>query len=151
MRELAKRLAAQGWTLRSGHARGADEVFELGAGGAAEIYLPWPGFRKEMRVMGACLERPDPEAYTIVRDFHPNWDACDRTARAFHARNAHQILGRQLLDPARFMVCWTPGGNPIGGTGGAIRLAEHYGVEIFNLAMASHRGRVERMIEMANA
>lgn len=151
MKKLARVLALQGWTLRSGHAPGADQEFEYGAQGQAEIYLPWPSYEQRIPVLGAHLDRPVPEAYTIVRDFHPNWEACSSGARALQARNAHQILGRELRDPSRFMVCWTPGANPIGGTGTAIRLAEHYGVETFNLAMASHRGRVERMIEMANA
>lgn len=151
MTALAEELKKQGWTLRSGHAPGADQAFEYGAREASEIFLPWPTYEARIPVLGARLDRPDPEAYTIARDFHPNWAACGSGARALHARNAHQILGRQLNDPSRFMICWTPGGNPIGGTGGAIRLAEHWGVETFNLAMASHRGRIERMVEMARA
>lgn len=151
MRALAGELARQGWTLRSGHAPGADQAFEIGAHGQAEIFLPWPGYEDKVLIQGARLERPDPEAYTIAREFHPNWAACSSGAKALHARNVHQILGRWLNDPSRFMICWTPGGNTTGGTGTAIRLAEHWGVETYNLALASHRGRVERMVEMARA
>lgn len=149
-------MGLKGHVLRSGHAPGADQAFEWGARkaeGPAEIYLPWPGFESQAPLWSGhyIQERPAPEAYTIVRDFHPNWSALSAGARALHARNAHQILGRELMDPARFAVLWTPAGNTVGGTGTAIRLAEHYGVEVFNLAMADARGRLERMVEMTGA
>ena len=40
-------LASEGYTLRSGHAPGADQAFEEGCdqvNGKKEIYLPWPNF-----------------------------------------------------------------------------------------------------------
>lgn len=151
MESIACQLAIRGWALRSGHAKRADQHFEWGARkakGYAEIYLPWPGFERDAPLWDRhyVQERPAPEAYTIAREHHPNWDACGQGARALHARNVHQILGRELVDPSRFMLCWTPAGRTEGGTGQAIRLAEHWGVEVFNLAMASARDRIERFL-----
>ena len=41
---VASMLAKKGYTLRSGHSQGVDRAFELGAGGKANIYLPWRSF-----------------------------------------------------------------------------------------------------------
>lgn len=148
MERFAQRMAERGNTLRTGHAPNADQAFEWGAHrarGAAEIYLPWPGFERDARLWPEqyIQERPLPEAYTIVRDFHPAWGQLTSGAKALHARNAHQILGRELIDPVMCVVCWTPAGRVTGGTATAIKLAEHYGAEVFNLAMASARDRIE--------
>ena len=45
MTRAAFALTKRGYVLRSGHAIGADSAFERGAGEAAEIYLPAPGWR----------------------------------------------------------------------------------------------------------
>ena len=47
MERFAGVMARQGYTLRSGHAEGADRAFERGAyvaGGKADVYLPWANF-----------------------------------------------------------------------------------------------------------
>jgi hypothetical protein len=139
-------LRKDGWTARSGHAEGSDQAVENGARASAEIYLPWPGFNGRVLWASFVMARPQPEAFTIAREFHPNWAACSTAARALHARNAHQILGPDVLNPVlpTFVLCWTPGARVQGGTATALRLAEHYGVDVYNLALATARGRIER-------
>ena len=142
----AKALQARGWVARSGHAAGADKAIENGAGPACEIYLPFPFYQGPVMRASFIMQRPQPEAFTIAREFHPNWSALDRQTKCFMARNVHMVLGRDvnLPDPSIFMLCWTPGGNAVGGTGHTIRVAEHYGVGVYNLALASARDRLER-------
>jgi hypothetical protein len=41
MEQLGNKLREDSMILRSGHASGADQAFERGAGGAAQIFLPW--------------------------------------------------------------------------------------------------------------
>lgn len=153
MKYAAEALYRQGWTLRSGHAPGADQAFELGAGGRAEIYLPWPGYEQDEERGGVAVnahyvqERAISEAFGMAADAHPNWSALGGGGRALHARNCHQILGRELLEPARFLICWTEKGHKRGGTATALTLAERYGVEVFNLWRNADRWRIERMIE----
>lgn len=44
------------------------------------------------------------------------------------ARNSHQILGWDLETPTNFVVCYTKGG-----TGQAIRIANHYNIPVFDV------------------
>jgi hypothetical protein len=117
--DIARRFAADGWTLRSGGADGPDTWCE------AETFEP---LREVYRPHDVC-----DRALQIAASVHPAWNRCDEHARRLHARNVYQILGRTLDTPSRVLVCWTPDGEPIGGTATAIRLAERYEVETINL------------------
>jgi hypothetical protein len=141
MRSLAATLERTGFVLRSGAARGADTHFEIGTRSrlSMEIYLPWPGFNghwsSRCHVSHAALE--------LAARFHPNWSACNTTARLLHGRNSYQVLGPDLNggeflanaggSPSKFVACWTADGKASGGTGQALRIAEAHGIPIFNL------------------
>lgn len=133
--DLASRLAQSDYLLRSGHAPGADQAFERGAGTHAEVYLPWPTFEASVKcVAGYQQAYPSPQAVQMAAVHHPAWDRLGRGPRSLHARNCHQILGRDLDDPASFVVCWTPDGATTtpgpssGGTGQALRIAAAHGL-----------------------
>ena len=137
MTRLARRLNALGYTLRSGGATGADEAFEQGADGNAEIYLPWRGFRGH----SSPRHEPSDEAMALSSEYHPAWSRLKWSSRLLMARNAHQVLGERLTHPAYFVLCWTPDGaeshaersRATGGTGQAISIAEAHDVFVFNL------------------
>jgi hypothetical protein len=163
---VARRLAVEGWTLRTGGAPGADQAFHAGvsaAGGAIELYLPWPTFQADaLAALGTAairLDRPAPAAYEIAAGQYPNWPALSAAARHLHARNAHQILGPNLqpVDAVRFVLCWTANASTTGrqrdsgGTGQALRIAAAHGVEIFNLARPDHQRRVRSLLNRADA
>lgn len=145
MRGLAVHLAQHGYTLRSGGANGADTAFEAGAhAGSAEIYLPWAGFN-ERHGSRYLVMRGDPlweRATALATAVHPFWSNLSNGARALHARNVFQVLGRDLETPSKFLLCWTPcGGDGVrttgystGGTRTAIVIAEQFHVPVFNLA-----------------
>jgi hypothetical protein len=144
MRRIAHALARRGWVLRTGGAPGADQAFAAGAhaaGGDCELFLPWPGFGGVTR---ARLERPSAAAVELAARHHPAWARLKPGARALLARNAHQVLGAELNHPARMLICWTPdasltGASPdTGGTGQALRIAQHAGVPVINLAHPAH-------------
>ncbi len=126
MRKIAKKLAKNGYTLRSGGAKGADSAFESGASGSCEIYY---------------ASDANQAAMDIAAQFHPAWNRCSEYARKLHGRNAFQVLGRNLNSPSKFLICWTSDGCQshhsrtirTGGTGTAISIASAYQVEIFNL------------------
>ena len=69
----------------------------------------------------------------LAKKYHPNWPACGKLARQFHARNMHQVLGPDLKSPSDFVICWTKDGKASGGTGQAIRVAEDFNIPVFNL------------------
>ena len=131
MYQIAKSLARQGYTLRSGAAGGADQAFEKGCDkicGKKEIYLPWAAFEGSSSPL---IVQPG-KAYEIAEEFHPYWYNLSQGARKLQARNSHQILGRDLSTPSRFVLCYTKNGNGQGGTGQAIRIARAHNVPIFD-------------------
>jgi hypothetical protein len=166
MEHLGRLLAEHGWTLRTGLAEGADQAFYRGAStgrGHAELFLPWPSFGREARVAGegalraTVLDRPSKEAYRIAERFHPAWEKTDLPVRALHARNAHQVLGRDLKTPAGLVICWTENGSRdgqasgTGGTGQALRIAAGYGVPVLNIARPDDAERVRALLAQAEA
>ena len=140
MREIAVYLHRLGYTLRSGGADGADSAFEKGAFERKEIYY---------------ASDATPDAMEIARKHHPAWNRCSEYARRLHARNAFQILGKDLNSPSSFVICWTPDGAysdrmrsiKTGGTGTAISIASTYGVPVFNLKYAPHLARLRKKLQ----
>lgn len=179
-RQVGQILAEKGWLLRSGAAEGCDQAFEQGADqvmGAKAIYLPYPGFRRcrpggqEPRQVIDQGE-PDERVDQILRqsgvpgmdellqaEARQREEGLTRTRRQailrLYRRNVAQILGADLNDPSRFVLCWTPDGatgpeeyqqGRTGGTGVAILVASQHDIPVFNTAKPEHRARVEAMI-----
>jgi hypothetical protein len=157
MEYVAYRLGFMGWTLRSGCAPGADSAFENGANEACksrpdfspkpELYLPWPDFegRTEDQV---ARTHPQKEAFAIAAEHHPAWHGLKQGAKALHARNVHQVLGPDVTAPdfSKYIICWTPDGKGGGGTGQAIRIAQHHGIPVFDLARDDDYTRVTNLV-----
>jgi len=123
MQTIAMTLCVQGWVLRSGGAKGADEAFEKGC--------DLINARRKI-VRTATSHQP---ALTHAAQFHPDWGACTDVGQALHARNSLVMMGDWLDNPVKFVVCWTPDGAVTGGTGQALRIAEAYKIPVFNLAV----------------
>lgn len=130
MNELAGWLNNQPhkFVLRSGGAEGADTAFAAGAQ-FSEIYLPWKGFNGSE----STLYPPSEKAIEMAIKFHPRFDYLSRGAKLLMSRNSHQIFGKEMNDPVSFVVCWTKDGKASGGTGQALRIAQHYDIKVFNL------------------
>ena len=135
MEMIASHLAHD-FILRSGGADGADSAFERGcnnSNGKKEIYLPWKGFNNRY---GNDYHYDIPErAFEIASFFHPAWSYLKDPVKRLMARNSMQIFGKNLDDPVSFVVCWTKGGMRGGGTGQALRIAEHFKITIVDLAV----------------
>lgn len=128
---IVKKLNNLNYILRSGGALGADEYFETYAN-KKQIFLPWKGFRKKYGEDYIVPELTN-ELLTIAEKYHPNWKACSFDVRYMHARNVCQILGEDLKSPVDFVICWTKDGKASGGTGQALRIAQEFGIPIYNL------------------
>jgi hypothetical protein len=133
MRSISEFLAKRNYILRSGGADGADTAFESGlpSGAFREIYLPWQGFNDHPSPLCNVCKHALAEAQAV----HPNWKRLSAGGRKLHARNAYQVLGRDLKTPSKFIVCWTPNGEAIGGTRTAIVIAMRHGIRVCNLAV----------------
>lgn len=142
MTTIAKFLSSQGWTLRSGHAPGADMAFEDGAV-KADIYLPWPNFNGSDSPHSSVCDR----AYAMARLVHPAWDRCSSAAKKLHARNVYQVHGHLFTEPSKMLICWTKDGMPTGGTATAIRLAERGDIPVFNLFHKTDRDLIISRLE----
>lgn len=152
MRSLAARLPQAGWVLRSGGADGADRAFEEGA---ASVDGEWETYRADGGWCGLAdltPGGPTAGAFELAARVHPAWARCSDRVRALHARNCHEILGPDLSEPVRFIVCWTPdrsldgASREAGGTGQALRVAALHSIPVFNLRRPDHRARVERYL-----
>lgn len=154
---IARRLASQGWGLRSGGARGADTAFECGAleqGGSVEIFLPEAGYANRVTGIDAlalpCAER----AAQLAESVHPRWRRQNVMGRRLLTRNVHQVLGADLESPVAFVLCWALGSvwhgdqivNVSGGTGLAVRLAAVREIPVLNLCIPEHRLWMERWL-----
>lgn len=142
MTYMAQELSSQGLILRSGGAEGADTAFELGAEpGTKEIYLPWDGFNErwatEEGVFNQSRSELEEIAMGMASHFHPRWDRCGYGTRKLMARNVHQVIGKDLLSPCLFILCWTRGGTGLGGTGQALRIARELGIPVYDLGVMS--------------
>jgi hypothetical protein len=130
MTEIARRLDSMGYYLRSGGAQGADTAFEIGAT-KKQIFLPWDGFNGRKENGKDYIVPPYNEA--LVELFHPKPLSLSEAGRKLMSRNSYQVLGPTLENPVDFVLCWTKDGKASGGTGQAIRIAEHFKIPVFNL------------------
>ena len=117
MKFIAIKLDSDGFCLRSGHAIGADTAFESNIKNK-EIF----------EANDASLK-----AIEYASNFHNNWNNCSNYVKKLHGRNSMIILGKNLDQPVKFVICWTQNGKDIGGTGLSIRIAKHNNIPVFNL------------------
>lgn len=131
----AQQLQQEGWLLRSGHADGADLAFEMGAGSASEIHLPWRSYNQDKFHGDGRYIVPLQYAETeiIAAQHHPNWMNLSDAVRKLMCRNVTIVIGEHLDAPADIVICWTPGGRYEGGTAHGMRIADYYGIPVFNL------------------
>ena len=133
MTQIAEKLSSFYYILRSGHAEGADFAFEVGAN-LKEIYLPWGGFRGK-KADGISYIVP-PLNKILVDRYHPRPKSLTKRSFYLISRNSYQILGKDLITPSQFLLCWTPEGKEVGGTAQAMRIAKDYGIPVFNFGDA---------------
>jgi hypothetical protein len=146
MTRAAFALLKRSYVLRSGHAIGADSAFERGAGDAAQIFLPVPGWRGSASSFHLGTLGPEiwGRAREIAAAHHPAFAGLSPFVQALHTRNVFQVLGPALDSPSEFVLCWTADGEDSGGTGQALRIAGTHSVPVYNLQRTRERAHVER-------
>lgn len=141
-REIAAKLAEKGYVLRSGGAAGCDSAFEDGAdsvNGKKEIYLPWNKFNGKDGIVlkkGKLheLTKKIAQQYLKVVGIFPR----SYTIESLFIRNVFQLFGEDFFMASDFVVCYTKNGKAIGGTGVALKVAEYFGIPIYNLYYEEH-------------
>lgn len=136
------RLILSEYILATGDAIGADEYWwENYPDQIKERFGPEGGkYPKPNTIIVTSEEKQWADAKKIASKHHPSWRFLRQNYhRALHIRNVFQVLGYGLDTPSEFLVCWTPDGaetetsKKTGGTGTAIRIANTYGIPVFNL------------------
>ncbi|MFZ4217025.1 hypothetical protein ACEV6Q_04065 [Enterobacter ludwigii] len=150
MMKVARKLAMQGWVLRSGGAGGADTAFLRGAidaGGVYENYVAWKGFSKEFTEILPDYEK-SLNVLSSVENLNPriySRSLKDSVLR-LHSRNVNQVLGMNLSTPSKFVILYAPedGINKVtGGTNTAYQVAKQFDIPVFNLYKSVDRSRLE--------
>lgn len=136
-------LEEKGFILRSGGANGADSFFEQAVDNPRmkEIYIPWKGFNNNP----SKLYEVTKESIAYSRRFHPTGFRTDAVAKLM-GRNANQVLGADLKTPSDFIIAWTKDGKATGGTGQAIRIANHHNIPVYNLYNKADLERLGRFL-----
>jgi hypothetical protein len=151
MTHLASKLESMGYVLRSGGAQGADSAFERGVKSSKEIYLPSKSFNSRIAGQPGIIDAsalPNwQQAIATVNQFHPAPGKLSEFARSLMARNAMQVLGKSMNEPAKMVVAWTPGGQIVGGTGQALRMAQAYQIPVRNLGNPETLQKVQQFLQ----
>lgn len=149
MVSVAIQLDEQGWMVRSGHARGADQAWAIAhRPQLREIWLPWNRFNnasEDGRMMHVCPSTPAIEA--VAKLAHPGWANLTDGSRRLMMRNVAIILGPQLDEPVKFVAYWSPSRKAEGGTGNAVRLASMYGIPSFNIGLEEDQQAMSNLVD----
>lgn len=101
-----------------------------------------------VRAGGRVFNAMELPAWQQARAFAAQYEDPYRPgSRDYNARNMVVLAGPQLNTPRDRLVVWTPGGQPIGGTGHAIRAAEGLGIEVRNLGDPGTLARAQRWLQ----
>lgn len=145
MTDIAEFLFNKDYILYSGGALGADKAFEKGVkdNKYKRIFLPWKNYNGNKSPYYIVDQR----ALDFAKKFHPSWDYLNYYAKKLIARNSYQILGPGLEKPVvEFVICYTLEGKIKGGTGQAIRIANHFKIPVYNLYHKYDRDRIRKWI-----
>lgn len=158
-RDVARALSDTCYTLITGDCpEGGDAVFwEYGDSHSRARFGPVGRYSYQDDVKVIVKETPAYSlAYRIAEYTHPAWRWLPEWMRELHTRNVFQVLGSRAAEPTEFMVCWTPDGaerssetsKKTGGTGTAIRIADAFGVPVFNLQREDTIQRLEEYLNI---
>ena len=150
---IAKIMNKQDYILYSGNANGSDIAFQEGSNGKCVIMLPWNNynldeydynFSRDHFVVGKTNE-----GLRSVDKFHPSSNKLSDGVKLLMARNYHQILGYKNYPRVNVVICCADRkyGKIIGGTGQAIRIAEHFKIPIINIRDKNWNSQFETLIK----
>lgn len=147
MRVYSSILLCNNYILRSGGADGADSAFADGH------WFETKGFhQKEIyNPQGPIIAGNDPAARAIAQATHPAWNALSPYAKQLMTRNVNIILGYELNDPVKFVICWDNPNKKYGGTKFGIKLAKDRNIPVYNMAIDNdYKQLVNEMLELYN-
>lgn len=153
MTDFSRLMSSKGdWMLQSGAAPGADTAFEIGMHPDRKIiYIPWNGFQKR-KVDNKTFWIPPVTKFSLslVEKYHHDHRKLSNGAFKLMNRNCYQVLGYNLQTPVNFVICWTKGGQRIGGTSFAWAIADAYKIPVYNLGDEETLTRIRNRVRDFN-
>lgn len=130
--QIAEFFAKKGWILRTGGCKGPDDAalagFRKVINSKVELYLPWEGHEDHYNGIAWSQEN-----WNEAAKLHPHWETMKLNSKIFHSRNVAIALGVDNESLADVVVCWTEGGEAVGGSAMCINLAKQHKIKLFNL------------------
>ena len=120
--KYAQVLKELNWKCRSGGAKGSDQVFLDVFGEDCQVLRP---------------HHATHEAREIAGEYHPAWHNCKPYVRNLHGRNSQIILGENLTNKAKFVLC-AAADEQKGGTALGIKIARAHHIPVFNVFNKEH-------------
>jgi hypothetical protein len=153
--KIAKELSNLDYICYSGNACGSDITFQTGSMGKCVVFLPWPNFNfeenrlfrgdncKDYFVVGNRQEGGE-----SVNIFHPNPMQLSQGGRSLMSRNYYQIHGLNEYKEVDFVLCCAdPKGKGVaGGTGQAVRIAQHENIPVINIRVDDWQDRLDNLL-----
>jgi hypothetical protein len=152
IKRLTNELETFGFTLRTGGTAGVEEAFEASAK-EMELHLPFNNYNGKQSKFAFINKR----AYAVAKLFHPTYDTIPEKVTLFLAKNARLVMGKDLVSPALFMLCWSEDGcessetktSKTGNVGHAIAIACALHIPVFNLAKPDAEKRLKEHLGVA--
>lgn len=159
LQRVGERMAALGYTLRSGAAEGADMAFQQGAcqvnQNLTEIWLPWGDFNSNSRLEGNYQTVSEDQVKHAGKRFEslailPQWKNMKNSVQMLHGRNYYQVVGVDGRPNSRVCIYAAPekNGQVFGGTRSAVLLSRYLGIPTLNVTIPEQKEQLLLKLKM---
>ena len=154
MLSISKVLMKSGFMLRfNGETEGFNtKILDIDIA-RVETYLPWKTFNKDNISLTPKMVRPNEDAYHTAAYYHKKFKELPNSARAILARDVHVLLGENVKNPIKLLLCYSSDGaesikeinfKVTGYIGFSIMICDAMGIPVFNLGK---KDAVSRLVE----
>ena len=153
MTVLSAWMSRRGWHLHSGGAAGADTAFARAHRSPhARSSCPGPAMSvTQVRTVISPRAKSTAAAPRSPPSCTPRGINADREPGSCTAGTSPFYSGASLSTPVSAVVCWTKGGQVIGGTGMGIRIAQAFDIPVLNFGSMHPREICLRLEEIRTA
>lgn len=153
LERMLEKLNKFGYTARCSGRDAIDAVVERNPI-KKEVHLPWKNFNEKNSPFTFTSDR----ARAVAKQFFPMYDGVKLGVQTFLATNVRVLMGKNVVSPALFAICWTEDGvesakektSRTGFSGHPIAVASSLGIPIFNLEKPDAEQRFNFYLESVN-
>ena len=121
-----------------------------------ETYLPWKTFNKDNISLTPKMVRPNEEAYHVAAYYHKKFKELPNSARAILARDVHVLLGENVKNPIKLLLCYSSDGaesikeinfKVTGYISFSIMICDAMGIPVFNMGKKDALSRLVEFVK----